>query len=34
MQKHSTLSISGGLEPLTNSGLSDIISHVKSEDTC
>ena len=31
MPKHSTLSISGGLEPLTNSGLSDIISHAKSE---
>ena len=31
ISKHSTLSISGGLEPLTNSGLSDIISHSKSE---
>ena len=31
MPKYSTLSISGGLEPLTNSGLGDIISHAKSE---
>ena len=31
MPKQSTLSISGGLEPLTNSGLGDIISHAKSE---
>jgi len=30
MPKYSTLSISGGLEPLTNSGLGDIISHAKS----
>ena len=31
MPKYSTLSISGGLEPLTNKGLSEIISHAKSE---
>ena len=30
MPKYSTMSISGGLEPLTNPGLSDIISHAKS----
>jgi len=30
MPKYSTISISGGLEPLTNSGLGDIISHAKS----
>jgi dTDP-4-amino-4,6-dideoxy-D-glucose ammonia-lyase len=30
MPKYSTISISGGLEPLTNFGLSDIISHAKS----
>ena len=31
MPKYSTMSISGGLEPLTNKGLGDIISHAKSE---
>tara|TARA_R100001509_G_C4876391_1_gene218642 strand:+ start:889 stop:2406 length:1518 start_codon:yes stop_codon:yes gene_type:complete len=31
MPKYSTLSISGGLEPLTNPGLGDIISHAKSK---
>tara|TARA_Y100000592_G_scaffold19636_2_gene30104 strand:- start:7284 stop:8810 length:1527 start_codon:yes stop_codon:yes gene_type:complete len=30
MPKYSTLSISGGLEPLTNPGLDEIISHAKS----
>jgi len=30
MPKYSTISISGGLEPLTNKGLGDIISHAKS----
>ena len=29
MPKYSTISISGGLEPLTNPGLGDIISHAK-----
>ena len=31
MPKYSTLSISGGLEPLTNPGLGEIISHAKSK---